>query len=388
MGDATNWSFDPAEFFGTYKTVKFVKVKNAKVAAVYWLSMVGILLYLLIYMLIIAKGYQGFDTLTGTSSSKTKGSAYTANDTNAPVEEWKIYDATDLVFPSMEDGGTFITTKILETSQTRGVWEGTDDEDECTTNDDCVEGEASHDGYLTGECSRSGYCEYSGWGPPEDDSNMNTVYGTEDFTIFLKVNVYFDEYSESYANTEDKNGDGSLIEGYNLWTAGEMLNNAGFEWSDIIDKGAIVLVTTKYDCDLDKDKDSCDPDFEFERIDGTKNSVSKGFNFRSAQYVINSGIRSDQRILTKYVGLRLVYSEDGTARKFDFATLTTTLGAGLAIFGVATLITDFVLDNFLEESDEYKLQRIETIKADDTEEALIPAAQETYHSVQEEQNRL
>ena len=39
------------------------------------------------------------------------------------------------------------------------------------------------------------------------------------------------------------------------------------------------------------------------------------------------------RNLVKRYGIRIIYSIDGQAGKFDFASLTITLGAGLGFFG-------------------------------------------------------
>lgn len=60
------------------------------------------------------------------------------------------------------------------------------------------------------------------------------------------------------------------------------------------------------------------------------------------------------RVLTKAYGLRFVISLSGKAGKFNVIPLFISLGAGLGLLGVATLVADFILLNLTPRKDRYQ----------------------------------
>ena len=85
------------------------------------------------------------------------------------------------------------------------------------------------------------------------------------------------------------------------------------------------------------------------RIDNTPNTISIGYNFRNVDY----DPTQTHRVLKKLTGLRFVFIVEGRAGKFDWLQLSITLGAGLGYIGIASIVTDIVLENFLPESSLY-----------------------------------
>lgn len=63
-----------------------------------------------------------------------------------------------------------------------------------------------------------------------------------------------------------------------------ILRDSGIDIESIKDKGAIILGAVTFDCNLDYDVKDCDPVFNWRRIDTTKDSLSKGFNFREVNF--------------------------------------------------------------------------------------------------------
>ena len=53
---------------------------------------------------------------------------------------------------------------------------------------------------------------------------------------------------------------------------------------------------------------------------------------------------------------------EGKAGKFSWVELSVTLGAGMAYLGLASIITDVVLENFLPESETYVEHKEKTIR--------------------------
>ena len=67
--------------------------------------------------------------------------------------------------------------------------------------------------------------------------------------------------------------------GVNLFTVENMLNMAGYSYTDVRQNGGLFLVGLEFDCNLDEDTESCLPDTHVTRLD-TPGGASTGFNFR------------------------------------------------------------------------------------------------------------
>lgn len=119
----------------------------------------------------------------------------------------------------------------------------------------------------------------------------------------------------------------------------------------IATKGAILLVDIDWTCNFDYDIDDCIPTFTFERVDNDGDGiVSEGFNFRTVVYENSSTTRE----LKKLYGVRITFTSSGRGGRFSFVALTVTLGAGIAYLGVAKLITDLILSNWMKHTDKYR----------------------------------
>ena len=88
------------EIFCVYKSTRFLRVKNYKLSVVYYTTLVGVLLYVVLFTVIDEKGYQYQDPVTGTTSAKIKGTA-SVGGVQGSVSG-TVYDAMDIVVPSIE----------------------------------------------------------------------------------------------------------------------------------------------------------------------------------------------------------------------------------------------------------------------------------------------
>lgn len=344
-----------------YKSVRFIKIRNVKLSIAYWIAVVFVALYVLLFTIILEKGYQSTATVSGTTSIKLKGTGSIGNE-SGPWQDLLPLDAMDLVQPAIEEDAFFVVTSRATTpNQTRQMdCEGNADVPECTAENTTLCNEYLYSwqsqGIFTGNCSANNRCEMYSWCPLENDSNPDIVNGVGDFTAFVKVDINFHAFDVSRNNYYDKYGS-SPTDGYNLFSVDEMLSAATdgevTSASDIAEDGAIVLVTSTWDCNLDHSEEECNPEFSFQRIDGADGTISSGFNFRTITYDTNE----ESRHLAKLMGIRFVFIAEGTAGKFNFAALTVTLGAGLAYLGVAAIIADLILERFLPESGIYMKQK-------------------------------
>ncbi|ETO29870.1 P2X receptor subunit, partial [Reticulomyxa filosa] len=273
------------------------------------------------------------------------------------------YDSTDLIYPPAEQDALFVTTALLTTpNQTVRVCPGSKDIvklfGKCTTNSDCPSNVYTADSYgiTTGVCGSNKYCEIYGWCPLENSSApLGIVNNVGNFTVFVKVNVRFAAFGVSRSNLEDRDHNGAPILGYNLFEVNDMLSRAtGGKMKNVkllAKKGAIIAVTSTWNCNLDNGADKCNPTFQFQRLDNSTNSVSLG------------NPTGTNRRLRKLIGVRFVFVVDGKAGKFSFAALSVTFGAGLAYIGIASFITDIVLERFLPESSKYSKAKNEKISS-------------------------
>ena len=88
---------------------------------------------------------------------------------------------------------------------------------------------------------------------------------------------------------------------------------------------------------------NCEPTISFQRVDPTgEGVVSTGENFRrTREYYDSEGVLT--RDLIKLYGIRLLIKPQGVGAKFNFSTLIVTIGSGLALLSIATLVSDYTL---------------------------------------------
>jgi len=346
-----------------YTTNKELRVQNRLVTGVYLLGMITIFVYVVAYTIILEKGYQFRSYPRGYVSTKVKGLGF---DYRGTSHNDSYYEGLGLVHPALEMNGLFLTTANVQTWQERGICNGID---ECDHDDNCTEGDFDYDGIQNGECS-NGYCQQYRWCPGENDTitESNLIYGVDNFTIFLKVALNFEEFGIRLVNTEDRLGTGALIPGYNSFTVSDILEECGIEMADIQNTGMLITGDITYYCDFDVSKD-CDPypKFHWHREDIDKDTVSIGFNFRKLFYSVNSQHETD-RLLVKFIGIRFSFNIQGYGGRFDLGTFSSTLGSGIALAAIATAITELLLRHCISERSFYTKRRTEVVSLEEEEQ--------------------
>ncbi|XP_070535260.1 P2X purinoceptor 4a-like [Ptychodera flava] len=223
--------------FTEYQTPKIVRINRKKIGILYRLIQLAVIVYILGYVIILSKGYQEFDDVVSTVTTKVKGVSYinlsaldpaivTVDDT-APYD--KLWDVADYIIPPQMQNSFFIMTNMIITvDQTQatcaedpGIFGAN-----CTTDDTCKKGEAiiNGNGVMTGNCiDNPAYegtksCEILAWCPVEKDIKPGprldkpVLYEAANFTVLLKNSISFPKFGFYKRNILESSNEAFLKE--------------------------------------------------------------------------------------------------------------------------------------------------------------------------------
>ena len=360
--------------------------------------------YIVGFTLVAKKGYQATVPAVGSVALKVKGIASRPSPPGS-LEPPELWDASDLTV--YDSTGVFVATNIMRTEQARGVCPGTHEDEACalpgsgheteaSPASECREGVFSRSGEQTGRCVPAlfslgdeemtrGACEVRGWcpGEPDADDTSAPLENVGNFTVFLRTDVRFPGMRDKFGRTFDvTNANGTEpTPGWNLFTLDEILKMGGTRYEDVKDAGADLQMNIYYDCDLDSALEACTPRMPFEvmRIDTADSALSHGYNARWLSAAKQAGStafpkHADTRALVKASGPRIRVSITGVGRRFDLGQLTTVVGAGVALMGIATAAVDVLLLYVLPKRARYFGLKYEVYGAND--ENLVCGAEE------------
>ena len=374
----------------------------------YYSILAVVFAYVVGFTLVAKKGYQATVPAVGSVALKVKGIASRPSPPGS-LEPPELWDASDLTV--YDSTGVFVATNIMRTEQARGVCPGTHEDEACAlpgsvAETECREGVVSRSGEQTGRCvpapsagagdamtRRRGACEVRGWcpGEPDADDASAPLENVGNFTVFLRTDVRFPGMRDKFGRTFDvTNANGTEpTPGWNLFTLDEILRMGGVRYEDVKDAGADVQMNIYYDCDLDSALEACTPRMPFEvmRIDTADSALSHGYNARWLSAAKEAGgpafpKRADTRALVKASGPRIRVSITGVGRRFDLGQLTTVVGAGVALMGIATAAVDVLLLYVLPKRARYFGLKYQVYGAND--EDLVCGAEEAARETREE----
>ncbi|NXJ95098.1 P2RX6 protein, partial [Corythaixoides concolor] len=352
-----------------YKTVKFALTRNRRVGLLHRLLQLGVLGYLLGWVLLVRKGYQDTDPAPRAAVvTKLKGAAVA----EAGGAGRRLWDAADYARPPQGENVLFLVTNFIATAkQTQGTCPESPSalDATCTEDADCPTGNpvVHGNGIKTGKCvmfnTTHSTCEIYGWCPVEN--NTLPRYGTgsvgsglrwwlfsrkpllaeaKNFTLFIKNTVHFTKFNFSKCNTLQTTDptyfksctyDPSFNPSCPVFRVRDMVEAAGETFEDLALLGGSIGVRIQWDCDLDRPAAQCQPQYSFSLQD-------RRYNFRTASYYWDSQ-RQLYRNLLKLYGIRFDISVHGQAGKFSVIPAAVSLGTGIAFFGAATVVCDLVL---------------------------------------------
>lgn len=392
---ASKWFSKFLGFLFHYETVRIVDIKNRKVGVAFRLIQLFVLAYIIGYVILYKKGYQETDSAISTIETKLKGSTFVDfGDSSGLLNGIQVFDPSDYVIPPQEPNTFFVMTNMIITpNQTQGrCLENIEHKSNwCDTDADCqpaYQMAAHGNGVRTGLCVQSRedssikVCEIYGWCPVEIDYKPMSVRGIDsstvplldaakDFTVLIQNEVSFPLFDIQLRNIMGyKNIDSFKHCRYNkdtsplcpIFKLGDIVEYCGDNFTAVGYRGGIYGIHINWDCDFDKNPDTCAPSYNFERLDKAGSLLSRGYNFRYSTYHVINNKR--YRTLTKAFGLRfhvLVHSKGG---RFSIVPLFLNFGAGIALMVVADIVADFIVTYCLKRRHEYMERKIDTIDDD------------------------
>ncbi|TFK12889.1 zinc finger protein 410 [Platysternon megacephalum] len=338
-----------ASFLFEYDTPRMVLVKNKKVGLIFRLIQLVVLGYIIGWVFLYEKGYQSQDGIISSVSVKLKGLTVTNISGIGP----HVWDVADYVFPPQGDSSFVVMTNVIITrGQKQDICPELPDAGKCNNDSDCIQGKYSRQGQgiMTGKCvdfkKDVTTCEIFGWCPVEEDDQI-----PEFFFIHRRNLVEGITTSHLKKCTYHKTNDRFCP----VFELGYIVKESGQNFRALALKGGVVGITIDWDCDLDWPVTYCKPAYQFHGLYNDDNNVSPGFNFRYAKYYRDNG--TDYRTLYKVFGIRFDILVNGKAGKFDIIPTMTTIGSGIGIFGVASIVCDLLLLHFLPRRDYYKQRK-------------------------------
>ncbi|KAM4809189.1 P2X purinoceptor 4 [Rhinophrynus dorsalis] len=362
-----------------YDTPRIALIKSKKVGLLNRIIQLGILAYVIGWVFVWEKGYQDFDTVVSSVTSKVKGVAVT----NTSELGAKIWDVADYIIPAQEENAFFVMTNLILTqNQTQGLCpELPDNFTTCTSELQCIpDYVGTHsNGVQTGKCvpynSTIKTCEVFAWCPVENDTQVPEpafLKDAENFTVLIKNNIWYPKFrfskrnilpniSASYLKT-------CLYDRVNhpfcpIFRLGSLVKEAGESFQDMAIQGGVMGIQINWDCDLDWKASFCVPKYSFRRLDNREldHNVSPGYNFRFAKYYKDAnGVES--RTLMKVYGIRFDILVFGTAGKFDIIPTMINIGSGAALFGVATVLCDIIVFHFFKKRYYYREKKYKHVE--------------------------
>ena len=385
---------------GQYTTQKQVLIKSKSLGVLYYFLVACVSVYIVGFLLYREHGYQKTVPAEGVLAIKVKGTAAT-NDTQ--TGEKRVYDANDLVQYS-SDGVFVATRLVNTRQAKGTCLGVSEDEMCTRTKNRCVQGAYSRNGRQTGRClpstsdpNSAHFCEIKGWCPAEaeEDDDVLPLENVGNFTVFIRMNVKFPGmYNENGEEMRWDNANGTEpTMGWNLFSLENITQTNDKNFTEISTYGSDQLLNVYFDCNLDEGVklpkpqsvltgenetlttvaieeggvQTCSPEIPFviDRVDNPLAELSSGYNMRwisavnhfttpnakrmnmTNMFPLNPphNCRFDMnnpetRMLTKAYGPRLRIQFSGMGRRFDVVMFSQTIGAGIALLGIAVVITD------------------------------------------------
>nr|XP_020031761.1 P2X purinoceptor 1 isoform X2 [Castor canadensis] len=331
-----------AAFFFEYDTPRMVLVRNKKVGVIFRLIQLVVLIYVVGWVFVYEKGYQTSSGLISSVSVKLKGLAVTQLQGLGP----QVWDVADYVFPAQGDSSFVVMTNFIMTpQQAQGYCAENPEGGTCKDDSGCTPGKAERkaQGIRTGKCvpfnDTVQTCEIFGWCPVEVDDKVPRRNLVEEVNATYMKNCLYHKTLHPLCP---------------VFSLGYLVQESGQDFCSLAEKGGVVGITIDWDCDLDWHVRHCKPIYEFHGLYGEKN-LSPGFNFRFARHFMQNG--TNRRHLFKVFGIRFDILVNGKAGKFDIIPTMTTIGSGIGIFGVATVLCDLLLLHILPKRHYYKQKK-------------------------------
>ncbi|XP_045149270.1 P2X purinoceptor 1 [Echinops telfairi] len=362
-----------AAFFFEYDTPRMVLVRNKKVGVIFRLTQLVVLVYV-----VGERGVARSGQARPSPAPRFCIEICICEQPQGPPDHRKdthLYlPVPPSTGPSFQGDSSFVvmTNFIMTPGQVQGYCAEHPEGGTCKDDSSCRPGKAERkaQGIRTGKCvafnSTMHTCEIFSWCPVEVDDQVPRpalLREAENFTLFIKNSISFPRFKVNRRNLVEEVDAAYMKRCLHhktthplcpVFKLGYVVQESGQNFDSLAEKGGVVGITIDWDCDLDWHVQHCKPVYEFHGLYEEKN-LSPGFNFRFAKYFMENG--TNQRHLFKVFGIRFDILVKGKAGKFDIIPTMTTIGSGIGIFGVATVLCDLLLLHILPKRHYYKQKK-------------------------------
>jgi hypothetical protein len=373
-----NWD----EIFA-YDTFKVVRVKDKYLGAIRLVLMSIIVLYIIVKVLLMDKGYVVHDTPTGTTrislqspsgldltaekfcpnhaeyiascdpADDAKGSWGYLTERCLPKDKYtviggmpmacQIWDEHDVRYPADEANAIFLSTRIIQEKQTYAC--GHQNTNAEPKRESTCQLPYVSDPAQVGAFFLAGVTQYT-LGVQHSFFAQNPIFNPDDFSGNSRGfpgKLYLDPNDKSKVKLFPKNSE--TDDKPDIITVGEFLESASVDLSSsskdprnsILYSGTVVLVLVKYSNDDGWNHlKSGTPRYEY-TLKRVHNSDYKMFEAKS---VINE---PNSRLLLKRAGPKFIFLVTGDFIQFNFQALLLSLTSALGLLAVVTLVVEFVM---------------------------------------------
>lgn len=323
-----------------YETVKWVRVLDHRLGAVYYTMLIIIVVYVVLYVCVIEKQYLDYE--------KSNGWIIIQVLNHQKSDQGITWDTYDRVTNPGEQGAVFIPTRILTTrgQSQEGFCESPIHT--CTTAADC---DIDNELLQKSECS-NGRCMRRQWCPAENPEAATTETQFLEFgnvELWFSTYVHYHKFQLDVATTDEREEILYPMKRANTYPLHDLIRMANLDPEEVIENGAVLIANALLDCDLDVNV--CESKAETINVDTTS-----GYNYGYTHIYYEDGVR--KRDAVRMYGIRLIAFATGFGDKTSFSMIVLQVSSGIALMMVAQSAADFVLMTVVPERKHYTDQKV------------------------------
>ena len=256
-----------------------VKLLDRKLGILYSLCILLVVGYVVGVRVILEKGYNAHEKSYGVVGARLNGTTFSIRGgSSVPPGSYVPYDVPSLI--QIEEGNAlFIPTRIIRTPEQR-LGNCSNPDEPCTRDSDCPVSPPLSDGMCNaGFCTRLSWCNAGGTaGQPVDPFSGNAaisasqeimctratcpnppgLWGHEaslgNLSLVLMSSIRFDRLGQTLLSTEDEERRAKRV-----WNLTSVLARAMLTEADVVQTGAVLAVTLKWECHNLYEEDDCVP---------------------------------------------------------------------------------------------------------------------------------
>lgn len=326
-----------------FDTKQQVNILDRWLGITFNISTVIILAYIFVYVFYFEQGYLEYEQARGAVVTHVNGDTISVSSGKPGT---RFFTAEDLIYPGMENGGVFVTTRLTAMKQSRGICE--DEKMPCSSDAYC----SSH-GDVEGRCTENGFCEEPAWCNDEEKHEHYQI-DSGDLQIWVKSSIQFLTLNPSRIfSTENDHPYPEL--GWNTFTVAELLKECEpvpVLYEEVAELGAVVEVQLNWHCDVGK-KD-CHPVLHAKRLDTIFSEEHIGFKFSYSEYISET-----ERVLNTVSGIRLLIRTSGRGRQVSIPAVVQKFSLNSGLLLLAGITADLMMLKFFTLQKKYEARKYE-----------------------------